>query len=164
MQNVQAAISRSPSESTKRAYHIQVVHKLEAEDYASREAACHDLLEAVENNLIMEKSLVMRLHSTQVDMSRDNCRIWAEDQPNVMQVWEQDIPKVNVWLGLTRSIVYGPFIFAEETVTGNVYLDMVLEPQLISDGIIDTVFLQNGAPPYFAIKLFPVDGLAVQRQ
>ena len=36
----------------KRAYHIQVVHKLEADNYPKREAECHDLLNAVENNLM----------------------------------------------------------------------------------------------------------------
>ena len=44
-----------------------------------------------------------------------------------------------------------------ETVTGNVFLDMLeqfLEPQLISDGIMDTVvFQQGGAPPHFAITV-----------
>ena len=90
-------------------------------------------------------------------VNRHNCRIWAEDQPNVMQEWERDTPKVNVWLGLTKSTVYGPFMFIEKTVTGNVYLDMLeqfLEPQLISDGIMDTVvFQQDGAPPHFAITV-----------
>ena len=62
-----------------------------------------------------------------------------------------------MWLELTRSTVYGPFMFAKKTVTGNVYLDMLeqfLEPQLISDGIINTVvFQQDGAPPHFAITV-----------
>ena len=48
-------------------------------------------------------------------------------------------------------------MFAEKTVTGNTYLDMLeqfLEPQLISDGIMDTVvFQQDGAPPHFAITV-----------
>ena len=90
-------------------------------------------------------------------VNRHNCRIWAEDQPNVILEWERDTPKVNVWLGLTRSRVYGPFMFAEKTVTGNTYLDMLeqfLEHQLISDGIMDTVvFQQDGAPPHFAITV-----------
>ena len=102
--------------------------------------------------------LVMRLHSTQCGhVNRHNCRIWAEDQPNLMQEWERDTPKVNVWLGLPRSTVYGSFMLAEKTVTGNVYLDMLeqfLEPQLISDGITDTiVFQQDGAPPHLAITV-----------
>ena len=62
---------------------------------------------------------------------------------------------MNVWLGMTRSKVYGPFMFAEKTINGNVYLDMLqqfLEPQLISDGIMETiVFQQDGTPPHFVL-------------
>jgi hypothetical protein len=61
----------------------------------------------------------------------------------------------NVWLGMTQSKVYGPFFFAEASVTGPVYLDMLeqfLEPQLFSDGIFDTVVLQQeGAPCHYAL-------------
>ena len=74
-----------------------------------------------------------------------------------MHEWERDTPRVNVWLGLTRSTVYEPFMFAGKTVTGNTYLDVLeqfLEPQLISDGIMDTVVFQHdGAPPHFAITV-----------
>ncbi|PSN37188.1 hypothetical protein C0J52_22526 [Blattella germanica] len=31
--------------------------------------------------------------------------------------WERDSPKVNVWMGVTKSKVYGPYMFAERTVT-----------------------------------------------
>ncbi|PSN58424.1 hypothetical protein C0J52_02801 [Blattella germanica] len=47
-----------------------------------------------------------------------NCRIWAYDQPNALQEWERDSKKVNVWMGITKSKVYGPYMFAEITVTG----------------------------------------------
>ena len=66
---IQQAIKRSPGASTrrlsneldiprttvwrvlrftlkKRAYHLQVLHHLEQEDYAARQAMCHDLLQA----------------------------------------------------------------------------------------------------------------------
>ncbi|PSN49113.1 hypothetical protein C0J52_07255, partial [Blattella germanica] len=51
-------------------------------------------------------------------VNRHNCRIWADDQPNALQEWERDLPKVNVWMGITKSKVYGPYMFAERTVTG----------------------------------------------
>ena len=60
---------------------------------------------------------------------------------------------------INQVTVYGPFMFTEKTVgTGKVFLDMleqVLEPQLISDGIMDTVvFQQDGTPPHFAITVY----------
>ncbi|PSN55619.1 hypothetical protein C0J52_04053 [Blattella germanica] len=50
-------------------------------------------------------------------VNRHNCRIWADDQPNALQEWERDSPRVNVWMGITKSKVYGPYMFAERTVT-----------------------------------------------
>jgi hypothetical protein len=56
---------------------------------------------------------------------------------------------------MTQSKVYRPFFFAEATVTGPVYLDMLeqfLGPQILTDGILDTVvFQQDGAPCHYAI-------------
>jgi hypothetical protein len=55
---------------------------------------------------------------------------------------------------MTKSRIYGPFFFAEATVTRAIYLDMLqqfLEPQLYSDGILNTTVLQQvGAPCHYA--------------
>jgi hypothetical protein len=51
--------------------------------------------------------------------------------------------------------VYGPFCFAEQTVTYISYLDMLenyLVPQLQQDMGSDFIFQQNGAPPHFDRK------------
>ncbi|PSN39977.1 hypothetical protein C0J52_20372 [Blattella germanica] len=88
-------------------------------------------------------------------VNRHNCQISADEQPNALQEWEQNSPKVNVWMGITKSKVYGSYMFAERTVTGITYLDLVqqfLEPQLIQDGMLDSVvYQQYRAPPHFAI-------------
>lgn len=53
------------------------------------------------------------------------------------------------------STVNGPFMFAEQPVTGNTYLDMLkqlLVPQLISGEIMDTVvFQQDVRLPHFIL-------------
>ena len=54
-----------------------------------------------------------------------NCRIWADEQPNVLQEWERDLPEVNVWMGIIKSKVYGPYMFAEPKVTGITYPDLL---------------------------------------
>lgn len=179
VERIQEAITRSPSASTRRisrelgiahttvwktlrfklrkhAYHIQIVHKLEDEDYAARQAMCYDLLDAVRNENLMQHVLFSdeATFHTCGHVNRHNCRIWADEQPNAVQQWERDSPKVNVWMGITKSKLYGPFMFAERTVTGITYLDLLqqfLEPQVIQDGILDSVvFQQDGAPPHFA--------------
>ncbi|PSN42504.1 hypothetical protein C0J52_09789 [Blattella germanica] len=46
---------------------------------------------------------------------------------------ERSSPKVNVWCGVSRNKVYGPFFFAEKTIRHETYLDMLqlfMLPQL----------------------------------
>ena len=159
VQSIQDAITRSPTASTrrvsrelgipqttvwrtlryklkKRAYHIQIVHNLEAEDYSARQGMCEDLLEAVRSANLMHNVLFSDEATFHIcgHANRHNCRIWAEQQPNTLQEWQRNSPKVNVWLGISKSMIYGPFMFAEPTVTGNTYLDMLeqfLVPQVI---------------------------------
>lgn len=180
VERVNNAISRSPQASTrrlsreldiprstvwkilrfvlkKRAYHIQVLHKLDDEDNACRQAMCMDLVEAVNNDNLLGNILFSdeaRFHVCGL-VNKHNCRVWASEQPNVTIEWERNTPCVNVWLGLTQNKCYGPFFFAEATVTGVTYLDMLqqfLQPQLEEDGITDTVvYQQDGAPPHFAL-------------
>ncbi|KAJ9592346.1 hypothetical protein L9F63_001115 [Diploptera punctata] len=140
----------------KRAYQVQVVQKLEAQDYAAREAMCDDLLLQVEGENLMDHMLFSdeAIFHTCGHVNRHNSRIWADEQPHATQEWERNTPKINVWLGLTKNKVYGPFMFMENTITGTTYLDMLqqfLQPQLEDDGILGSVvFQQDGAPPHFA--------------
>jgi hypothetical protein len=68
---------------------------------------------------------------------------------------EPATPKVNMWCGVTRDKMYGPFIFAKETVHATYYPDMLQEfvlPQLTQDGVLNTIIFQhNGAPPHWAL-------------
>ena len=46
---------------------------------------------------------------------------------------ERHSPKINVWCGLMHNHIIGPFVFAESTITANIYLDMLkhfVVPQL----------------------------------
>ena len=51
----------------------------------------------------------------------------SEEQPNATYEWQRDIPvpKVYVWLRVTATKLYGPFMFKEPTVTGVTYLEML---------------------------------------
>ena len=138
----------------KKAYHIQVLHHLEPEDYAARMAMCHDLIEAVNNEHLLAHVLFSdeaTFHTCGL-VNRHNSRIWADEQPHIAMELERNTPKVNVWLDLTQQRIYGPFFFAEATITSTSYLDMLeqfLQPQLFADNILDSVvFQQDGAPPH----------------
>jgi hypothetical protein len=54
--------------------------------------------------------------------------------------------------GLSKVKVFGPFLFAEHTVTGIVCLDMLekfLMPLLEGEGPDDILFQKDGMPPHF---------------
>ena len=54
-----------------------------------------------------------------------NVRIWGCENPQACVERQRDSPKVNVFCAISSKNVYGPFFFAEETVTGMTYLDML---------------------------------------
>ena len=71
--------------------------------------------------------------------------IWGSDNPHAYVDHQRDSPKVNVFCAISTQKVYGPFFFAEETVTGMTYLDMLqlwLMPQL--QNIPTFIFQQDG--------------------
>ena len=143
----------------KKSYRIQKLHKLEAEDYAARRAMCYDLCEAAVREHLMDNILFSdeaTFHICEM-VNRHNCRIWGNERPDDTFEWQRDTPKVNVWVGITKQTVSGPFMFIENTITGGTYLDMLeefLEPHLQQDGILGTVVYQeDGAPPHFALPV-----------
>jgi len=65
---------------------------------------------------------------------------------------ECDSPKVNVFCAISRRRVFRPFFFAEDSITGKVYLDMLenwLMPQLTDGEVQWYIYQQDGAPPHW---------------
>jgi hypothetical protein len=75
----------------------------------------------------------------------------GSENPHTSYVEHQgDSPKVNMFCAISSQKVHGPFFFAEETVTGMIYLDMLqlwLMPQL--QNIPTFIFQQEGSPAHF---------------
>ena len=141
-----------------KAYHIQDLQ----EDYAAWEAKCADLVQAAEEEGLMNNVLFSdeaTFHTCDL-VNRHNCRIWATEQPHEIREWQRDTPKVNVWLGITKSTVYGPR-----------YAATISWASVVANGILDTVVCQqDGAPAHFALIVWDYlngrlhfwnDGLAV---
>jgi len=66
---------------------------------------------------------------------------------------ERDSPKINVWCGLMHNQIIGPSIFAESTITANIYVNMLkhyVVPQL-EEFQPRVVFQQDGAPPHWGL-------------
>lgn len=97
-----------------------------------------------------------------------NCRIWAKENPNVVQEVPLHAAKVTVWCGFTATFMIGPYFFEELTSTGPItcsvngrrYLNMLsnfLIPELQQRGCLQNiVFMQDGAPPHItrAVRTF----------
>jgi hypothetical protein len=90
-------------------------------------------------------------------VNRHNVRIWGSQQPHSVMEHVRDSPKVNVWCGVMCNMFIGPFFFffAEKTVTGSSYLDMLrlyaisqlehLQPNVF--------FQQDSAPPHWLLDV-----------
>jgi hypothetical protein len=84
-------------------------------------------------------------------VNHHNLRIWGTAHPHATIEHESDSPKLNVFCAIFFTKTYGPCFFAETTVSGFSYLDMLenwLFPQLNQDSD-DYIFQQDGAPPNF---------------
>jgi hypothetical protein len=58
-------------------------------------------------------------------VSRRNVGIWGSENTRAYVEHQCDSPKVTVFCAISSQKVYGLFFFAEETVTGMTYLDML---------------------------------------
>jgi len=84
-------------------------------------------------------------------VNHHNIHIWGTENPHAMMEHIRDLPNVNVFCAVSSCKVYGPFFFAEATVTSINYLDMLqlwLMPQLQEDSE-NLIFQQDGALPHF---------------
>jgi hypothetical protein len=140
------------------AYKIQMVQELKPHDGPLRKAFAIDMLERIENDQNFLKNVVFSDEATfhiSGKVNRHNCRIWGSENPHVIREHQRDSEKVNVWCALYHNTVIGPFFFAEKTITGITYLDMLEQfalPQLsnLQPGI---VFQQDGAPPHWNLNV-----------
>ena len=51
-------------------------------------------------------------------VKRHNVRIWGTENPHATIEYVRDSPEVNVFCAVSSCKVYGPFFFAEPSVTG----------------------------------------------
>ena len=85
-------------------------------------------------------------------VNKHNIRIWGSQNPCEVLERERDSPKINVWCGLMHNQIIGPFIFAESTITANIYLNMLKHYVVPQEEFQPrVVFQQDGAPPHWGL-------------
>lgn len=138
------------------AYKIQLLHGIKPNDKNKRvEYATYILNQIEENESFLNDVMFSDEATFHVNgcVNRHNVRIWGFQRPHEIIEKIRDTPKVNVWCGLTKNQVIGPFFFAEKSVNGNVYLDMLENfcfPQIDEfDNVNMMYFQQDGAPAHY---------------
>ena len=180
VRRIEASFVRSPRKSTRRAsrelgtphttvwtvlrrrllykpYRLQPVQALKASDKEKRLQFCSDVLGMMEDDTFLPRVVFSDEATFHLSgkVNTHNVRIWGLQNPHSTLQHERDSPKVNVFCAVSRTKVYGPFFFAERTVTGITYLDMLqqwLFPQIMEDSQ-DFIFQQDGAPPHWHLHV-----------
>jgi hypothetical protein len=140
------------------AYKVQIIQKLKPDDRPKREKFSNDILNLIdEDNDFLQRVCFSDEATFHVNgtVNRHNFHIWGSENPNVLRERIRDSPNINVWCGLMHDRIIGPFFFVENTVSANVYLDMLTNyaiPQL-QDKQPNVIFQQDGAPPHWAIDV-----------
>lgn len=140
------------------AYKVQILQALKPDDLPKRQNFASEILDRIANAPNYLENVIFTDESTFHTcgmVNRHNVRIWGSEQPNVVRERVRDSDKVNVWCGLMRDRIVGPFFFTERTVTGPIYLDMLqlfVFPQLLPLQP-NVIFQQDGAPPHWSLDV-----------
>ena len=115
------------------AYKIQLTQNLKPADYGKRRRFADWVLErlAVDNNFA--KRIIFKDEAYfyfSGFLNKQNCRIWENENPQVMQEREIHLLRTTVWCGFWAGGVIGPFFFETDdgttlTVNGEQYRDMI---------------------------------------
>lgn len=138
------------------AYKLQLVHELKPDDGNKRQEFATDMLQHIVDDPTFLTHIVFSDEATfhlSGKVNTHNARIWGSENPRCIVEHIRDGPKLNVWCGLMHNLIIGPFFFAEQTVTGNTYLDMLdqfVVPQLMHLQP-NVIFQQDGAPPHWSL-------------
>ena len=134
-------------------YCIQMVQQLSGEDHRCQLDFCLQLQDLMSS----DDHFLEKLHFSDEAtfhisgaVNRRTVRIWGSEYPHACVEHQHGSPKVNVFCAISSQKVYVPFFFAEETVTGMTYLDM-LQLWLMSQlqNIPTFIFQQGGSAAHF---------------
>lgn len=134
-------------------YHLQKVQALHPGDNVARTQFCRWV--AANRRLVK-----LILFTDEAQFTRNginntkNTHIWAEDNPNAtVQTNFQQRFSVNVWCGLIKDKLIGPYIL-DNAINGATYLQFLQDalPELLRDVPVETqetmYYQHDGAPPH----------------
>lgn len=147
-------------------FKIQLVQELSDDDPDRRMEFCQVLMDMCNQNPGFVQNIIFSDEATfklNGEINRQNCRYWAKDNPHWMREQHTQYPeKVNVWVGIVRNKIIGPYFF-EGNVNGQAYLQFLqrfLIPTLVNlfpsrnnPRVPDESlwYQQDGAAPHYAV-------------
>ena len=109
-------------------YKIHLVQELSEDDFDRRMEFCDIMMRKFDENqnffnrIVFSDEATFMLHG---ELNRHNCRYWSDENPHWMrEVRTQHPQKLNVWAGLFRTQIVGPF-FIDGNLTTEKYLDLL---------------------------------------
>jgi len=109
-------------------YRIQMVQQLLDEGHMRRRDFCLQLKDLMSSDdHFLEKVQFSGEATFHISgaVNLRNVTIWESENPHAYVEYQRDSPKFNVFCAISSRKVYSPFFFAEETVTGMTFLDML---------------------------------------
>ena len=137
-------------------YKVRFVHRLTEDDFFNRATFCEKFHDLCIQNPNLTSQICFTDESTfflNGKMNHQNIRYYSDSKPHWMRdVKCQNAPKVNVWAGIYKNQVIGPF-FIDGNINGDNYLNMLVNeagPALAEAAGEEEVFwMQDGAPAHF---------------
>lgn len=149
-------------------YKVKLVQELSEDDFDRRVQFCEEIMDMCNNNPHFLNCIVFSDEATfslNGAVNRHNCRYWSHHNPHWMEQTRTQYPqKVNVWAGIVRNRILGPFFF-DGTLNAAGYLDFLrfqlvpalalLFPNPVNPDIPDETiwYQQDGAPPHYGIQV-----------
>ncbi|GBN58364.1 hypothetical protein AVEN_71241-1 [Araneus ventricosus] len=87
-----------------------------------------EMLSRIENEHDLLKCIIFSDETTfhvSNKVNKHSWRISGSENPHAVQEVEGNSPKINVWCALSHDTIIGQFLFAQTSVTANIYLDMM---------------------------------------
>jgi hypothetical protein len=127
-------------------YKVQILQELKPKDNPRRHYFACDMLDRIgrDPNFLTNMFSDEATFHVSGAVNRHKFRVWGSQQTHSV------MEHVNVWCVVMCNMIIGPFFFAEKTVTGSSYQD-VLQPYAFPQlqHLQPKVFFQqDGAPPH----------------
>jgi hypothetical protein len=110
-------------------FKVHLVQELSDDDPDRRMQFSEILMDKCNNDPLFAKTVIFSDESTFTlngEVNRQNCRYWAKENPKWMREHHTQYPqKINVWAGIVRNKIIGPYFF-DGTVNGPTYLQFLV--------------------------------------